>query len=136
MARPLIVLDGNQAPPTQKGAQQPPPLFGPCLLRPNDWMDQGATGYGGRPWHRPHCVRLGRSSPRSKTGDGHSPQFSAHVCWPNGWTHQGATWYGRMPRSRRHCVGWGTQLHPKRDTAPHFSAHVYCGQTVAHLSYC
>jgi len=25
---------------------------------------------------------------------------------------------------------------PKRSTALHFSAHVYCGQTVAHLSYC
>ena len=25
----------------------------------------------------------------------------------------------------------------KRDTAPsHFSAHVYCGQTIAYLSYC
>ena len=24
----------------------------------------------------------------------------------------------------------------KRGTAPHFSAHVYCGQTVAHLSNC
>jgi len=22
-----------------KGAQQPPPLLGPCLLPPNDWMD-------------------------------------------------------------------------------------------------
>ena len=28
-----IVLDGDPAPP-KKGAQQPP-LFGPCLLRPN-----------------------------------------------------------------------------------------------------
>jgi len=24
----------------------------------------------------------------------------------------------------------------KRGTAPQFSAHVYCGETVAHLSYC
>ena len=28
----------------------------------------------------------------------------------------------------------GTQ-HPHTDTAAHFSAHVYCGQTVDHLSY-
>jgi len=25
---------------------------------------------------------------------------------------------------------------PKRDTAPQFSAHVYCGQMVTHLNYC
>jgi len=31
-----------------------------------------------------------------------------------------------------------TQLPPKKGSQPppHFSAHVYCGQTVAHLSYC
>jgi len=27
-------------------------------------------------------------------------------------------------------------LLPQRGTTPQFSAHVYCGQTVAHLSYC
>ena len=32
----------------------------------------------------------------------------------------------------------GDQAHPQKGTkqAPHFSAHVYCGQTVAHLSNC
>ena len=29
-----ILLDGDSAPP-RKGAQQPPPIFGPCLLWPN-----------------------------------------------------------------------------------------------------
>ena len=62
-----IVLDGNPAPPPQKGAQQPP-LFGPCLLWPNGWMDEDAT------W--PHCVRLGSSSTPKAV---YSPQFSAHV---------------------------------------------------------
>jgi len=33
-----IVLDGDPAPP-HKGTQQPFPLFGPCLLWPNGWMD-------------------------------------------------------------------------------------------------
>jgi len=32
-----IVLDGDAA----------PPIFGPCLLLPNGWMDQDATWYGG-----------------------------------------------------------------------------------------
>ena len=36
------------------------PVLSVCdvgVLWPNGWMDQGATCYGGRPWHRPHCVR-------------------------------------------------------------------------------
>jgi len=36
-----IVLDGDPAPPPQKGTE--PPIFGPYLLWPNGWMDQGAT---------------------------------------------------------------------------------------------
>jgi len=39
-----IVLDGDPAspPPKKKGAQSPNPIFGPCLLWPNGWMDQDA----------------------------------------------------------------------------------------------
>jgi len=36
-----IVLDGDPAPPPEKGGE--PPIFGPYLLWPNDWMDQDAT---------------------------------------------------------------------------------------------
>jgi len=42
------VLDGDPAPPDPKG-HSPSPIFGPYLLRPNGWMDQDATWYGGRP---------------------------------------------------------------------------------------
>ena len=55
-----------------------------------------------------------------------------------------------------YCVGWikeplGTEVglgpgdsvldvdpapHGKKHRSPHFSDHVYCGQTVAHFSYC
>ena len=42
-----IVLDADPAPPKRGKAQ--PPIFGPCLLWPNDWMDQDATRYAGRP---------------------------------------------------------------------------------------
>ena len=41
------------------------------------------------------------------------------------------------PRLGPHCVRWG--LAPPKgggDSRPQFSVHVYCGQTVAHLSYC
>jgi len=38
LCRGYIMLDGTQLP---KGAQ--PPIFGPCLLWPNGWIDQDAT---------------------------------------------------------------------------------------------
>ena len=63
-----VVLDGDQIP--LKGAQ--PPVFGPCLLCPNGWMDEDATWYEGRPRPRSQCVRRGPSSTRK----GHStPSF-------------------------------------------------------------
>ena len=34
------VLDGNPAPPPPKGHS---PIFVPCMLWPNGWMDQDAT---------------------------------------------------------------------------------------------
>jgi len=60
------------------------------------------------------------------------------VLWPNGGMDQDAIWYGGRPRPRRHCVRWGPSSPTERGTATasHFSALVYCGQTVAHLSYC
>ena len=51
---------------------------------------------------------------------------------------QDASWQGGRPRPRPHCVRWRpSSLPPERGTAaPHFSAHVCCGQTVAHLGNC
>jgi len=46
-----FVLDRDPAPLPKNGAE--PPIFGPCLLRPNGWMDQDAIWYGGRPRPRP-----------------------------------------------------------------------------------
>jgi len=37
-------FDGDPAPhPFQKGGEAPSPIFGPCLLWPNGWMDQDGT---------------------------------------------------------------------------------------------
>jgi len=69
-----IVLDGDQAPLPKRGT---PPIFGPCLLRPNGWMDQDATWYRSRPQPRPHCVRWAPSSPTQKT---HSPSPIFGLC--------------------------------------------------------
>jgi len=76
-----IVLDGNPA-LHPKGAQ--PPIFGPCLLLPNGWMDQDATWYTEIGPMR-HCVRWGPMldgdpSPPAKKGHSLPPQFSASVC--------------------------------------------------------
>ena len=71
------------------------------------------------------------------------PVCNVGVLWPNGWMAQDTTWYGGRPQPRRHCVGWEpSSPHGKgHNSPPHFSAnvvlaHVYCGQTVAHLSNC
>ena len=47
--------------PTKRGVK--PPIFGPCLLWPHDWMDQDGTWHGGGPRSRPHCARWGPSCP-------------------------------------------------------------------------
>ena len=52
-----------------------PPIFGPCLLQPNGWMDQDTTWYGGRPRPRRHCVKWRLSSPTERGTAG--PNF-----WP------------------------------------------------------
>jgi len=93
------------------------PIFGPCQLRPNGWMDQDATWYGGRPWSRPHYVRWGPKL----TQKGHSQQFLAHVC-----CDETAGWI-KIPPGRkvglgsRHILLNGEPTSPfKRGTAPNF----------------
>ena len=62
---------------------------------------------------------------------GHNPQFSAHVCCDQ---------TAKMPLGTEvdqgHCVRWGSSSPKKGHNTPDFWACVYCGQTVAHLSYC
>jgi len=114
-----IVLDGDPAPPPQKGAGQSPPIFSPCLLCPNGWMDQDATWYGGRPRSKRHYVRWGPSSPSPKRGQ--SSQFSAHV-----YCGQMAAWI-KMKVGMEVGLGPGYTVSdgdpappPQRDTAPSF----------------
>ena len=77
-----FVFNGDPDRP-RKRAHPRHPVFGPCLLWPNGWMDKDATWYGGRPQPRRHCVRWGPSSRRLK---GHRPPiFGQCPLWPNGW---------------------------------------------------
>ena len=79
-----------------------------------------------------HCVRW---VPSFTPQGAQLPNFGACLLWPVGYVDQDATWYKGM------CLGPGRiLLHgdpappPKRGTVAQFSAHVYCGQTVAQTS--
>ena len=63
--------------PSPKKGVQPSPIFGPCLLWPNGWMDQDATWYEGRPQLRRHCVTRGPSAhaPQRGTAPNFRPMF-------------------------------------------------------------
>jgi len=74
----------------------------------------------------------GDPAPLPKKGT-EPPISGPSLLWPNVWMHQDGTWYGGGPQPRRLCVRlvWGPSPYHKRDGAPQFSAHVYCGQTAA-----
>jgi len=111
---------GTQLPLSKKGAQ--PPFFGPCLLWPNGWMDQDATWYGGRPRPRPHCARRGPSPPPKRRG-WQIPTIIFVV--------------GKRLDGLDEMIGLGLDniVLPCEPAQPP-KGHVYCGQTVVHLSYC
>jgi len=69
-----IVLHEGQPSPRKKDT----PIFSPCLLWPNGWMDQDATWYEGRPRPRPQCVRFRWGSALTKRSTA-APPFWAHV---------------------------------------------------------
>ena len=71
-----IVLDGDPVLPPIK-RKRASPIFGPCPLWPNGWMDQDSTWYRARPLPRRHVIDGDPAPPKNK---GHSRQFSAHVC--------------------------------------------------------
>jgi len=122
-----VVLDGDPAPPPQRGIALSP-IFGPRLLWPNGLMDQDATWYGGRPRPRRHCVRWGPNFPHQKGGTATNPIFDPCLLWPNGCIYQDTIWYGGRPQPRRHCVRWGPSSPSPKGARPQFSANVRCGQ--------
>ena len=95
------------------------------VLWAHGWMNQDET------WH---------AAPPKKEHNTF-PLFCPFLLWPNGSMDQDATWYGlrREILARGHIVLDGDpDPSPERGTAAPrlFSAHIYCGETVAHLSYC
>jgi len=85
-----IVLDGDWGPSfTSPKRGQSPPIFGPCLLWPNGWMDQDATWYGSRPPPMPYVMLDGDPAPLPLRESGTTaPLFSAHIYYGHGRTSQ------------------------------------------------
>jgi len=73
-----IVLDVDPATP-RKRAHPPYPIFGPCILWPNGWMDEDAAWYGSRTRPRPHCTRRGSTSCEEAQ---QPPLFGPCLLWP------------------------------------------------------
>jgi len=127
-----IVLDGNPPPPPPKG-HSPSPNFWPCLVWPNNWMDQHATWYEGRP-RSSDVVLDGDPAPPLKGAQ--PPVFGPRLLWPNGWMAENAAWYESRPRPRPHSVRQGPSSPRERGTAAPSFRPISIVATVAHLSYC
>jgi len=124
-----IVLDGDPAPPPQKGGTAPQFSAHVYCGQTAGWIKMPLgmeVGLGPG-----HTVLDGDPDPQKRR---HSPPiFSLCLLWPNDWIDPDATWCEGRPRPRPNCVTWGHSSPPK---GPQLLADVYCGQTVAHLSYC
>jgi len=125
------VLDLDPAPSSPKRGRSSP-IFGPCLLWPNSWIDQNDTWYGGTPRPRRHCIRWGPAPPSKK---GTTPNFRpiSIMAKVNGCMYQDTTWYGGRPQPRRHCVRWEPSSPPLKWHSPQFSASIHCGQTAGSI---
>jgi len=55
------------------------------------------------------------------------------VLWPNGWVDQRG--YTAVQASGDIVLDGNSAPPTKRAQQPHFSAHVYCGETVVHFSW-
>jgi len=126
-----FVLDGDHAPPHQKGAEPfpRPQKIGPCLLRPNGWMDEAGTWHGGL---SPDDFVLNVDpAPLPKRWAEHPQIFGPCLLRPNGWMNEAGNWHGGKPQPRRLCVRLGPSPLPQKgaEPPPQFSVHFYCGQT-------
>ena len=100
---------GPRSPPQKVGGAPPQKKIGPCLLRPNGWINEAGTWHGGRPQPRRLCW-MGTQFSSPKKGGAPSPIFGPFLLWPNGSMHQDDTWYGCWPQRRGLCVRWRPSL--------------------------
>jgi len=127
-----IVLDGAQLTSHKRGRS--PPIFGPCPLWPNGWMDQDATWHGGIGLGPGHIVLYGEPDPLPKGAQ--PPIFDQYLCCGRmaGWIKMPL---GReIGLSRSDIVdGEPAPPSPKGSGAPNFRPMSIVA-TVTHLSYC
>jgi len=77
-----FVSDGDLALPSARRGRSPQ-IFGPCLLWPNGWMDQGATWYGDGLGPGRIVLDGDPTLPSQKKGT-QPPSFGPCLLWPNG----------------------------------------------------
>jgi len=108
-----IVLDGDPAPPPQKGAEPPQFLAHVYCGQTAGWIKMAlGVEMGLGPGH---IVLDGDPPPLHKKGGTVPRFFGPFLLWPNGWMHQDATWYGSRPRPRPHCARCpATHLPPQK----------------------
>jgi len=100
----VFVLDGDHAPPPQKGAE-PPPQFSAHFHcgQTAAWIKMPlGTEVGLGP---DDIVLDGDSAPPPQTGGrALSPIFRSCLLWPNSWMDQGGTWHRGGPWPWPHCT--------------------------------
>jgi len=126
-----IVLDGELPPPKGHSC---PSNFWPivCCGQTAGWMKMplGAeVGLG------PGDIVL-NGDPAPLERDAAHPLFDPCLLWRNGCDGSRCHLiYGGRSRPMPHCIKWGPAPLRKGHSSPLSSTHVYCGPTVAHLSY-
>ena len=108
---PGLIVWGPSSPPQKKETQESP-VFGPCLLWPNGWVDQDANGT--EVGLGPGDIVLMEIQHPLERGTA-PPLFSPCLLWPNVWMDGHTyddTWYGGRPRPRPHCVRWRPSFPP------------------------
>jgi len=130
-------------------------LFYQCAVCRFIWEQLLSSSWDERPFgHNRHgpriadCVPLGSGGGFHLTqcgqGRGLPPyQVASWSIQPFGHNRRGPTIGGCVhlagryrPRPWPHGVRWGPSSPSTKGHSPQFSVHVYCGQTVAHLSHC
>jgi len=127
--RPHCVRWGPSSPQNRGTA----PNFRPMSVVAK-WLDRIKMPLGTKVVLGPGNVLDADPAPPLQRAQPH-PQFLAHVCCGQtaGWT--------KMPLGTKvglgpgHTVTWESSS-PQKGGTHQFSAHVYCGHTVIHLSYC
>jgi len=119
-----IVLDGDPAPPPQRGTASPQFSAHVYCGQTTGWIKMALGMEVGL---SPGDFLLdGDPAPLPKKV---AKIFGPCILWPNGWMDPDGTWHGGRRWPRPHCARWGPWCPPQKGTGPQFLAHLYCGQT-------